>query len=66
MSKGHTRNFVKKQVNSRPEVRVRELPPKFDQNGKDAVILCPFCGIPHPISIGKDSPCGTNLRLTAV
>lgn len=66
MSKGHTRNFVKKQVSSRPEVRIRELPPKFDQNGKDAIILCPFCDIPHPISIGKDSPCGTNLRLTAV
>ena len=74
MSKGHTRTFVKKHlpattqagVNSRPEVRVRELPPKFDKDGKDAVILCPFCDIPHPISIGKDSPCGTNLRLTAV
>jgi hypothetical protein len=66
MAKGHTRNFVKKQVNIRPETTIRELPPRLDQSGKDVALLCPFCTVPHPISVGRDTSCGTTLRVTAV
>jgi hypothetical protein len=31
-----------------------------------ATILCPFCMPTHPIVPGEPSPCGTQLRLTAV
>jgi hypothetical protein len=50
----------------KPEVVTRESAPKVKEEGKSAAILCPFCEIPHPIEIGKDSACGTTLIVRAV
>lgn len=66
MAKDH-RTFVKStQTLAKPEITSRELPPKIETSKKEAVILCPFCAVPHPISVGSSSPCGTTLRVTAV
>lgn len=55
-----------KRQSNRPEVKIRELPPRVIDKKDEVRILCPFCDPPHPISIGKPSPCGTQLKLTAV
>lgn len=66
MAKNH-QTFVKRTASlAKPETTFRELPPKIDTTKKDVVIQCPFCKVPHPISIGQQSPCGTTLRVTAV
>lgn len=50
----------------KPEVTVRETPPKIQQSGSNLEILCPYCKIPHPIGINQDSACGTTLHVSAV
>jgi len=50
----------------RPEVSTREALPRVKEEKGGVILQCPFCEIPHPVSIGKDSPCGTTLRVTAV
>lgn len=63
--KGKSRAFPKG-ATIKPEVTIRELPPKTRQNGKDLEILCPFCKIPHTIGVNQDSACGTSLHVSAV
>jgi len=50
----------------KPEVMVREMPPKTRQTGDNLEILCPFCKIPHTIGVNSDSACGTSLHVSAV
>lgn len=50
----------------KPEVTVRELPPKIQKAGDGVQILCPFCAVPHPISIAQNAPCGTKMSVLAV
>lgn len=66
MTKGHTRQFIKSNYSSKPEVQVRELPPKVNTLANGFQILCPFCDPPHPIMVGQDSACGTTMKVTAV
>lgn len=61
------KTFVKNtQATSKPEVHVRESPPRVKELPSGVQVLCPFCDIPHPIMVGQDSPCGTTLKVTAV
>lgn len=57
-----------KRAAARPlaQVRVREDTPKMTSTKEGAVIWCPFCVPSHAITPGQPSPCGTQLRLTAV
>lgn len=57
---------MKHQPSYKPETRIREATPRVKENGHEALILCPFCKVPHPIAVGKPSACGTELRVTAV
>lgn len=50
----------------KPEVTVRELPPKISKAGDAVQIMCPFCRVPHPIAIGQNAPCGTKMVVSAV
>lgn len=50
----------------RPDVKLREAPPKVKEDGTNVLIMCPFCDVPHPVSVGKQAACGTELRVTAV
>lgn len=50
----------------KPEVKVREALPKIKEVGKQVLLQCPFCEIPHPIEFGKPALCGTALKVTAV
>lgn len=65
MTKGHSRTFSKN-TTIKPEVTLRELPPKTKQTSNDLELLCPFCVVPHPISAGQDAMCGTTLHVSAV
>jgi hypothetical protein len=53
-------------TNFKPEVRIREMPPRVQEVGKRAQVMCPFCEIPHPLELGQDSACGTVLKISAV
>jgi len=64
--KGHSRTFSKTNFKSKPEVKVRELPPRIKVMDDGVQISCPFCEIPHPIQVNQDSACGTSMRVTAV
>jgi hypothetical protein len=66
MAKNHPTFKKSTQSRALPAFTTRELPPRIDTSKKEAVIQCPFCLVPHPISVGKQSPCGTTLRVTAV
>jgi hypothetical protein len=48
------------------QLRVREEMPKMTSTKEGAVIWCPFCVPSHAITPGQASPCGTQLKLTAV
>lgn len=48
------------------QVRTREGLPRVTQTKEGTLILCPFCTPTHPIVPGEPTPCGTELRLTAV
>ena len=50
----------------KPELKTREALPKVRKEGNGVVLECPFCDIPHPVSVGQDAACGTTLRVTAV
>ena len=50
----------------KPELKTREALPRVKNEGKGVLLMCPFCEIPHPVSVGQDSACGTTLRVTAV
>lgn len=50
----------------KPETKLREAPPRVKELAGEMKLLCPFCPIPHPIAIGKQSPCGTQVKVTAV
>lgn len=50
----------------KPEFITRELLPKVREEGKNVILECPFCEVSHPVSIGKMSACGTQLRVMAV
>lgn len=50
----------------KPELKTREALPKVRKEGNGVILECPFCEIPHPVSVGQDSACGTTLRVTAV
>lgn len=52
---------MKKKPNYKPETKIREAIPKLGEQ-----ILCPFCIPTHPLAVGKDSACGTTLKVTAV
>ena len=58
--------MAKSKPSYKPEIKVREAPPRVKEDPKSPALLCPFCEITHPISIGQDSACGTILRVTAV
>ena len=58
--------MAKQHPSYRPEIKTREAPPKVKENGKEVLILCPFCPIPHPVAVGRASACGTQLRVTAL
>jgi hypothetical protein len=66
VTKGHTKQFIKRNYSSKPEVQIRELPPKVNMLKEGAQILCPFCDPPHPIMVGQDSACGTTMKVSAV
>jgi hypothetical protein len=51
---------------AKPEVQVREAPPRVKELPTGMQILCPFCELPHPIQLGQDSPCGTTMKVTAI
>ena len=54
-------------ITPKPETVTRESAPRVVEDKKlGAKILCPFCEIPHPIEVGKDSACGTTLVIRAV
>lgn len=55
-----------KQGRPRPQVRTREEMPRAVRTKEGAQILCPFCTPTHPLAIGEPSPCGTQLKVTAV
>lgn len=65
MAKGYQAAFPKGR-DYKPEVIVRELPPKIQKAGDAITISCPFCPVPHPINIGQNSPCGTKMVVKAV
>jgi hypothetical protein len=50
----------------RNPLRTREAVPDARRTKDGAQILCPFCKPSHPLSVGESSPCGTQLKLTAV
>lgn len=58
--------MAKTKSSYKPEVKVREATPRVKEDVNAPALLCPFCEIPHPISIGQDAICGTTLRVTAV
>lgn len=58
--------MAKHRTRVRPEVSVREAPPKVKEAAGNVMILCPFCEVPHPVAVGKPAACGTELRVTAV
>lgn len=55
-----------KHPTNRPEYKIREAAPRVKENGREVLILCPFCPIPHPVAVGRTAACGTELRVTAV
>lgn len=65
MAKGFQDGF-KKSKNVKPDVLVQELPPKIQAVPDGVNMMCPFCAVPHPISVGQNAACGTKLRVTAV
>jgi hypothetical protein len=66
MAKGFRTFESKTKTLAKPEITLRQLPPKITETKNGAQILCPFCPIPHPIAIGKESVCGTTLHVTAM
>lgn len=57
---------MKHKPNYKPDVTVRRLPPRTVEKKDEVQILCPFCIPPHPIAVGRESPCGTLLEVMAV
>lgn len=57
---------MKHNPNYKPEIKIRELPPKLNQDKAKPQVLCPFCEIPHPLDFGADAACGTLLKVTAI
>lgn len=55
-----------KQSGYKPATKVREAPPRAREIDGEMKLLCPFCAVPHPLSIGQASPCGTSLQINAV
>jgi hypothetical protein len=54
-------NAVKKQS---IKSRVRKTAPRIERVKNNAVMMCPFCDIPHPISI-EPGVCGTKIEISA-
>ena len=55
-----------KHKSNRPDIKIRELPPRTTEKNGEVQILCPFCEPPHPIAVGREAACGTLLKVTAV
>lgn len=58
--------MAKHKTGYKPETKIREAAPKVMEIAGEMKIMCPFCEIPHPIAIGKQAPCGTQVKVTAV
>lgn len=50
----------------RPVVKTREALPGISREKEGTLLMCPFCKPSHPLVPNEPTPCGTELKVTAL